>query len=208
MNRLLVGLALILCVQLCLASPCTAAAERSNQMVFKSFSVEGEALQGSIPIEGPLTWSGDVVVQASGMTMTCDRVKVWLPEGKGDPGRPAAGGDMLRPERAEASGNLVIEGRRRDSQGDEWDISGTAGSVTYGRGAGTLVLAGSIDFKATNRTTGAVVTLEAAKLTYDLGKRTFRLDRGDQRVRMQWQEPEPEPGDAPAEQQSGESDTD
>jgi lipopolysaccharide export system protein LptA len=142
------------------------------------------------------------------MTMACDRVKVWLPEGKGDPGRPAAGGDMLRPERAEASGNIVIKGRRRDSRGDEWDISGTTDSVSYERAASTLILDGSISFKATNLTTGAVVTLVAAKLTYNLGKRTFRLERGDQRARMQWQGLEPEPAGAPAEQQAGESDTD
>ncbi len=188
----LVGCALIpVAHALALPAPASAAG-KPNRMVFRAFVVEGRHWEG--PIQGPWEWSGDVTVRASGMVMGCDRLKLWLPKGMGNP------------ERVVATGNIRIDGRFRDAKSAEWEVHGRGESATYEKQSATLVLQGSVTFKATNLTAGGVLPIEAEKLTYDIGKQTFRLDQGDERVRVEWQGPEPQKqaGSAPAEEPSEE----
>ncbi|HUU53980.1 MAG TPA: LptA/OstA family protein [Armatimonadota bacterium] len=164
-----------------------AAPEQTQRMAFRSFTVEGTSLQGAL--QGPWEWAGSVTVKGSGLTLTCDSLKMWLtPDGRDA-------------ERVEASGNIRIAGRYVASDKTEWEVKGQAESGSYERKAGLGILKGAVSFEARNLSTGAVVSAAAEKLTYDLKSKRFRFERGERPVRMEWQEPEPQAGagEAPVE---------
>ena len=170
-----------------------AAPKQTQRMAFRSFTVEGASLQGAL--QGPWEWAGSVTVKGSGLTLTCDTLKMWpTPDGR----------DV---ERVEASGNIRIAGRYVASDKTEWEVKGQAESASYERKAGQGVLKGAVSFEARNRATGAVVSAAAEKLTYDVKSRRFRFEGGERPVRMEWQEPEPQAGagEAPADGPQGES---
>jgi len=176
-----------------MTSALAAAPKQTQRMAFRSFTVEGTSLQGAL--QGPWEWAGSVTVKGSGLTLTCDSLKMWLtPDGR----------DV---ERVEASGNIRIAGRYVASDKTEWEVKGQAESASYERKAGQGILKGSVSFEARNRATGAVVSAAAEKLTYDVKGRRFRFEGGERPVRMEWQEPEPQAGagEAPAEGPQGES---
>jgi lipopolysaccharide export system protein LptA len=201
MNRFFVGCVLIVLCQLSLAaSPATGAAagEKPTRMTLGSFTIEGKGMRGQVPGPGPWEWIGPVTVRSEDMVMTCKHLEVWPPK---------KGGEF---ERAEARGDIRIEGRRRDSNDDLWDIEGTAQSLVYDKSSASLVLEGAVSFTATNLTTEAVLSVDGRKLTFDLSKNTyypFYLDAGPgkDRVHMKWQPPESEeePAGPPAEQTTG-----
>jgi len=146
-------------------------------MTFRSFTIEGQSLQGAL--QGPWEWTGSVTARTSSLTMTCDRLRMWLtPDGRDA-------------DRVEATGNIRIAGRYITTDRTEWDVDGRADSATYEGKPGRGVLQGSVSFHATNLSTGAVVSAASQKLTYDIKTKRFRFDRGEQPVRMEWQEPEP-----------------
>jgi len=159
---------------------CAAGPQQPNRVAFRSFIVQGRSLQG--PIQGPWEWAGSVTVTGYGMTMACDRLKLW----------PT--GDARDFDRAEAAGNIVIRGRYAAADKTEWKVLGKAAAATYQRKAGKGMLRGSVSFEATNAATGAILCVVADKLSYDFRARRFRFERGDQPVRVQWQEPELRPG--------------
>jgi len=141
----------------------------------RSFSVEGQSLQGSI--QGPWEWTGGVTVSGSGMIVKADTLKLWLtPDGRDA-------------ERAEASGNIRIEGEYITSDKTRWEIEGRAERASYEGKARQGVLSGSVSFKAKNQTTGAVLSAGSDKLFYDFETQHFRFERNDAPVRMEWQEP-------------------
>jgi lipopolysaccharide export system protein LptA len=168
-----------------------AAAAGANRITLRSFTVEAKNWEG--PIRGPWEWSKEVVVTGPGVTITCDRLKMWLTED----GRDA--------ERVEAAGNIVVRGSFVAADKTEWKIAGKAETATYDGAAGRGTLQGSVSFEATNPVTGAVLSVQAHKLIYDLDTRHFRFERSDKKpVRVEWTEPEPEPKPEPAaQQQSG-----
>jgi lipopolysaccharide export system protein LptA len=156
---------------------------------FRSFSVQGQSVQGDL--RGPWEWTGGVVVTGAGLTMSCDSLKVWLtPDGRDA-------------ERIEASGNVRVQGRYLAADKTQWDIDGRAAAASYERKASQGILRGAVSFRATNKSTGAVLMAEAEKLVYDTTTQRFRFERGDQPVRMEWQEPEPAPAAEPAPEQEG-----
>jgi lipopolysaccharide export system protein LptA len=154
-----------------------AAPKQTQRMAFRSFTVEGTSLRGAL--QGPWEWAGSVTVKGSGLTLTCQSLKMWLtPEGRDA-------------ERVEASGDIRIAGRYVASDTTEWEVKGRAESASYERKAGQAVLKGEVSFEARNLETGAVVSAEAETLTYDVKSRRFRFEGGERPVRMEWQEPEP-----------------
>ena len=170
-----------------MTSALAAAPKQTQRMAFRSFTVEGTSLQGAL--QGPWEWAGSVTVKGSGLTLTCDSLKMWLtPDGRDA-------------ERVEASGNIRIAGRYVASDKTEWEVKGQAESGSYERKAGLGILKGAVSFEARNLSTGAVVSAAAEKLTYDLKSKRFRFERGERPVRMEWQEPEPQAGagEAPVE---------
>lgn len=172
-----------------------AAPKQTQQMTFRSFTIEGQSVQIPLNSQEPLEWTGPVIVTGSGFTLNCSSLKMWLtPDGRDA-------------ERVEASGNIRIAGRYVASDKTEWEMKGRAESASYERKAGEAILQGSVSFEARNRSTGAVVSAAAEKLTYDVKSRRFRFEGGERPVRMEWQEPEPEAaaGEAPAEGSQGES---
>jgi len=128
------------------------------------------------------------------MTLTCDRLKLW----------PTKDGRDL--ERAEAFGNIAIRGRYATADGVEWKIMGEAAAAAYERKAAQAVLDGAVSFKATNAATGAVLSVEAEKLAYDVEAHTFRFSRGADPVRLEWQEPQPEAPEAQSSEPSDKGD--
>lgn len=163
-----------LCFTLALSAIGAYAAETAG-MTFRAFSVEGKSLQGQLA--GPWEWTGGVTVKAEGLTLTCDALKLW----------PSA--DGREADRAEASGNVNIEGRYVSAEGVAWSVSGRAASASYERKTGQSVLRGAVSFRATNTKTGAVMSAAAEKLIYNSETKQFRFERGDAPVRMEWQEP-------------------
>lgn len=150
---------------------------------FRSFSVEGQSVQGDLG--GPWEWTGNVVVTGSGLTMTCDSLKLWLtPDGRDA-------------ERIEASGNIRVQGRYVAADKTEWDIKGKATTASYERKNAQGILRGAVSFEAKNQVTGAILNAAAEKLIYDMKTKRFRFERGDQPVRMEWQEPQPAPASEP-----------
>jgi lipopolysaccharide export system protein LptA len=131
-------------------------------MKIQDFTVEGR-MKGDWT--GPWESLGPVTVRGEGMVMTCKHLKIWPPvKGKAF-------------ERLEASGDIQIEGQRRDSNENLWEIEGSADSLTYDRKSATLVLEGGVRLSAVNRTAEAEDerVLEAEKLTLNLEKKTFEL---------------------------------
>lgn len=155
---------------------------------FRSFSVEGQSLQGDLG--GPWEWTGKVVVTGSGITLTCDSLKLWLtPDGRDA-------------ERIEASGNIRVQGRYVAADKTEWEVNGKAAAASYERKTGQGSLRGEVNFEAKNLATGAMINAAAEKLIYDLKTKRFRFERGEQPVRMEWQEPQPAPATEPAPQKA------
>jgi len=165
-----------------------AGAPQRQTAAFRTFSVEGQSLQGDLG--GPWEWTGNVVVTGAGLTMTCDTLRLWLtPDGHDA-------------ERIEASGNIRVQGRYVAADKTEWDIKGKAAAATYERKSAQGILRGEVSFEAKSLTTGAVVTAAADKLTYDIKTQRFRFERGEQPVRMEWKEPQPAAEAAPAPQKA------
>jgi lipopolysaccharide export system protein LptA len=170
------ALSLLAMVLICAALPALAGAP-VQQMSFRSFTIQGQSLQGAL--QGPWEWTGSVTATGSGLTLTCDSLKLWLtPDGRDA-------------ERVEASGNIHITGRYLAADKTAWDINGQAKSATFERKTGQGILQGSVDFEAKNPVTGATVSAAAEKLIYDMQTKHFRFERGAQPVRMEWQEPAP-----------------
>jgi lipopolysaccharide export system protein LptA len=141
---------------------------------FPGGTIEGEF---SGPIQGPWEWSKGAKITTADLTMTCDRLKVWLTkDGRGW-------------DRVEATGHIVANGRYTAANKDQWKVFGRAESGTYGSQTGQGVLKGSVDFRASNLTTGAIISVSADKLTYDVKTRQFRFDKGGSQVKMEWQQP-------------------
>jgi len=168
---------LIIALAAAALAPALAGSEAGRpRMTLGKYVLESEHLEGTL--QGPLELSPKVTVTGAGVTITCDRLKVW----------PAPEGRQI--ERAEAEGHIVIQGRYTASDRTEWQIIGKADSATYEREAGRGVLVGSVNFQATNATAGTTLTVEAHKLIYDFQSRHFQFERGADPVRVQWQEPE------------------
>jgi lipopolysaccharide export system protein LptA len=121
-----------------------------------------------------------VKLTSGSLVLTCDRMKVWLTK------------DLRDLEKMEASGSIVIKGRylTGDQVKTEWDVLGKAQGASYDAKTGQSVLTGSVQFKATNLTTGAVVSAVGDKLVYDTKTRRFRFERGKDGVQVKWQDPQ------------------
>jgi lipopolysaccharide export system protein LptA len=159
---------------------------------FPGGTIEGEF---SGPIQGPWEWSKGAKITTADLTMTCDRFKVWFTkDGRGW-------------DRAEATGHIVINGRYTAANKDQWRVFGRAESGTYDSQTGQGVLKGSVDFRASNLTTGAVISVSADKLTYDVKTRQFRFDKGEGQVKAEWRQPaqEEKPAAPPQKTEKGES---
>ncbi len=155
---------------------------------FGRYTIEAKHLEGTMT--GPWEFSNDVTVTGPEVTVTCDRLQIWPPS--------KAGVDF---ERAEASGHVVVRARYLASDRTEWTVVGTAAFGSYDRKAGQGVLRGSVRFDGTNLTTGAVLSVAADKLIYEIKTRQFRFEKGEEPVRVQWEEPQPAAG--AAEQEGG-----
>lgn len=91
---------------------------------------------------------------------------------------------------------MVVRARYLASDRTEWTVVGTAAFGSYDRKAGQGVLRGSVRFDGTNLTTGAVLSVAADKLIYEIKTRQFRFEKGEEPVRVQWEEPQPAAGAA------------
>jgi hypothetical protein len=160
MNRIAVPCLLIIACQTCLASAPGTAGQKPTKMDIGSFTVEGPVWKG--PITGPWEWDDPVTVRGFGMVMTCKHLKAWPPQ---------KGKEF---ERVEASGDIRIEGQRRDSNGNLWDLKGTADRLVYDKDSASLALEGPVSIAAVNLTTGSDLSVDAKKLTIDLKNKTFR----------------------------------
>lgn len=176
MNRALTAF-IVVVIAVASAAAAQAGGGAAIAMELRTLTIEGGPFEG--PLEGPYEWSGGVTVEAGGLTMTCDRLKLW----------PTS--DFRDAERVEATGHIHVEGTYRTADEAEWTVEGTAKSATYDREAGTGELKGAVEFKAGNAATGAAVSASAARLVFDRSTRRFRFERGEEPVRMQWQEPVP-----------------
>ncbi len=173
------ALGLLLVTAAAVMTAATAGAPKQTQaMAFRSFTIEGKSLQGAL--QGPWVWTGSVTLEGSGLTMTCETLKLWLTP------------DARDADRVEATGSIRIRGHYLGADKTEWDVRGQADSATYDRKAGQGILQGSVGFRARNLSTGAEVSAAAEKLTYDIKTKRFRFERGDRPVRMDWQESQPE----------------
>ena len=188
MRRLAACIPLVaICVALA-AGPAAAAAA-GNRLSLRRFTVEAKRWEG--PIRGPWEWSEDVTVTGPDVTITCDRLKMWLTQ------------DGKDADRVEAAGHVAIRGRYVAADKTEWKIAGKAEAATYESQSGQGTLQGSVSFQATSLATGAVLSVQAHKLIYDSNTRHFRFERSDkQPVRVEWTEPEAKVT-APAGQQGG-----
>jgi lipopolysaccharide export system protein LptA len=156
-----------------------AAAGQTARMTFGDLTIEGQSCQGSFRERGPWEWEGPVTVRASGLTMTCDRFKVW----------PTP--DYRDFERVEAAGDVHIEGRYLTAEETEWEIDGRADAGEYDAKTQQGILTGAVTFRARNTATGAILSAAAERLIYDAKTRGLRFERGDEPVQMEWQAPEP-----------------
>lgn len=171
----------LLIIMLAAGSAAAAAApKKSAGIMMDKYAVTADRFEGILGGPGPGEWSGNVTITGDGAKVTCDRVKVWL----------AADGRHI--ERAEASGHIVLQGRYVAADETEWKVVGTAETAAYEREAAEGTLEGSVEFTATNQTTGAVVSVTAEKLIYDIETRHFRFERGERQVQGKWDEPEAE----------------
>jgi len=163
----------------CLSAPAAAGQQPGAKMTFREADITSDVLSG--PITGPWEFSDHVTVSGSGITMTCDRVKVW----------PST--DRRGLARLEAVGSIVIHGSYRAEDKTEWQVVGKAESATYHFATGQGVLAGKVDFQAANPVDHTTVSVTAHRMTYDAKTASFRFERKDNPVRVEWQEPAPEP---------------
>jgi len=138
-------------------------------------SITADRFEGTLA--GPGEWSGNVTLTAAGVSMRCDRLKIWLTP------------DRRYVRRGEAEGNIVVRGRYLDADKTEWEIVGKAKSGTYEKESGQGILHGSVGFAATNLVTGAVLSVDADRMVYDLNTRRFRFEGIGRPVRGQWEEP-------------------
>ena len=147
-------------------------------MTFGGLTIQGQSWQGNFQQQGPWEWKGPVTVETSGLTMTCDTsFKLW----------PTA--DLSDFERVEAAGNVKVQGRYVTPDKAVWEIRGRAASATYERKSQLGTLAGGVHFEASNPVTGAVLTAVGEKLVYDAKSQRFNFERGQEPVRMEWQQP-------------------
>jgi len=164
---------------ICLSAPAAAGQQPGLKMTFREAVIESDVLSGPFP--GPWEFSGHVTVSGSGITMTCERVKVW----------PTS--DRRGLERLEAVGSIVIHGSYRAQDKTEWKVLGKAESATYDFATKQGVLAGKVDFQAANPVDHTTVSVTAGRMTYDAKTASFRFERKDNPVRVEWQEPAPQP---------------
>jgi lipopolysaccharide export system protein LptA len=158
---------------------------QSGAARFGSVTIEAQHLMGTLG--GPLECSKEVKITSGDMIVNCDRLKAWpSPDGK----------EVVR---AEASGHVRINASYVAPDQSAWKVAGTADSATHDRKSGVSVLQGSLDLKATNLTTGAVVTVVADKLTYDAAAGQFQFERVGKPVRVVWEQPELTPQPAGSE---------
>ena len=164
---------------ICLSSPAAAGQQPGTKMAFREAHIISQLVRG--PITGPWEFSDHVTVSGSGITMTCERVKVW----------PSS--DRRGLARLEAVGNIVVKGSYRAEDKTEWEVLGKAESATYDFASGRGVLLGKVDFQAANPIDHTTVSVTADRMTYDAKTSSFRFERKDNPVRVEWQEPAPEP---------------
>ena len=150
------------------------------KMTFREAYITSDVLAGPL-ITGPWEFSDHVTVSGSGLTMTCDRVKVW----------PSS--DRRGLARLEAVGNIVVKGSYRAEDKTEWKVLGNAESATYDFPTGQGMLLGKVRFQATNTADQTTVSVTAHRMTYDAKTNSFRFERKDTPVRVEWQEPAPQP---------------
>ncbi len=175
-----IAVLIISSLSLGLAGAYTLAGQETSGMSFRTFTVEGGAVKGTIRGAGPIEWTGKVTVRGAGLTLTADDgLKLW----------PTA--DWRDADRVEVTGNVRVEGQYVTPDKATWQISGKAASATYQRSSAEGVMRGAVSFRAVNAATGAVVSAEADKMTYNFKTRQFLLERGDKQVRTEWQEPTP-----------------
>ena len=163
----------------CLSSPAAGGQQPGTKMAFREAHIISQLVRG--PITGPWEFSDRVTVSGSGITMTCERLKVW----------PSS--DRRGLARLEAVGNIVVEGSYRAEDKTEWEVLGKAESATYDFATGQGVLLGKVDFQAANPIDHTTVSVTADRMTYDAKTSSFRFERKDNPVRVEWQEPAPEP---------------
>ena len=101
------GLLALLAI-LTVAAAAPAAQSNQSRRLFQRYTVEAPRWQG--PIQGPWEATGGVTVRGPGLTMTCERLKVWF------------AGDTWAAERITATGNIVLRGRYTATDRTEWDI--------------------------------------------------------------------------------------
>lgn len=164
---------------ICLSAPAAAGQQPGAKMTFREADITSDVLRGPFP--GPWEFSDHVTVSGSGITMTCDRVKVWRSS------------DRRRLARLEAVGNIVVKGSYRAEDKTEWKVLGNGESATYDFATGQGVLLGKVRFQATNTADQTTVSVTAHRMTYDAKTNSFRFERQDNPVRVEWQEPAPEP---------------
>lgn len=187
MNRYSVCGVLIAGAAVLVTGLCFAGQPKSSRMSIEKYVIESNRFE--VTLDGTIEFSQSVEATGDGMTMTCDTLKLWLtPDGR-------------RVDRAQALGNVTVKGRYVAGDESEWDILGKSKTARYERKTQECLLEGSVSFQATNRTTGAVVSVTGDKLVYDAKSRRFRFERVTNRVQMVWQEPAaPDEGAASSEE--------
>ena len=146
---------------------------------FGQYVIQSQRLEGTIG--GVWEFSKAVTATGPDVTITCDSLKVW----------PTKSGQNV--QRTEATGNVVVRGRYLASDKSEWKVIATASAGSYDAKAGQGELRGNVKFDGTNLTTGALVSVSAEKLVYDVKSRQFHFESVAEPVRVQWEEPTPPP---------------
>ena len=163
----------------CLTAPAAGGQQPGTKMAFREAHIISQLVRG--PITGPWEFSDHVTVSGSGITMICDRLKVW----------PSP--DRRGLARLEAVGNIVVESSYRAEDKTEWKVLGKAESATYDFATGQGVLLGKVRFQATNAADQTTLSVMADKMIYDAKTASVRFERKDNQVHVEWQEPAPEP---------------
>ena len=178
MRRYYAFVAVLVLAVVLTAALAAAAAQQRQQTAIGSIVITSNLLEGSL--QGPWTASKGVTVTAGGTTITADTVKIW----------PRKGGRTI--QRAEASGSLHITGTYAMAQAGgektDWKMNATAQSGSFDGDTQTGVLSGKVELRATNASTGEVVTAQADKAVYNGKTQRFRFERSGQPVHVQWQE--------------------
>ncbi len=168
------GLLALLAI-LTVAAAAPAAENNQSRRLFHRYTVEAPRWQG--PIQGPWEATGGVTVRGPGVTMTCERLKVWFAS------------DTWVAERITATGNIVLRGRYTATDRTEWDVVAHADTATYDNAAGRGTLEGSVTMEATNLTTDALLSVSADRLIYDGDSGEIRAERVENPVIVEWTEP-------------------